>query len=49
MSAEGLHVMTFNENGRTLQSLKLDEHLAQQYPLGTMTLFESFTGVPYIL
>ena len=41
--------MTFNQNGDRQQLVTKKITLADQYPKGTLTLFQSFIGIPFEL
>ena len=41
--------MTFNQNGERQQTVQNKIFLAEQYPRGTISFFQSFIGIPYKL
>lgn len=45
----GITIMTFNQNGERQQLVQNKLFLGTQYPFGTLSLFNSFIGIPYRL
>lgn len=45
----GITIMTFNQNGERQQLVQNKLFLGTQYPFGTISLFNSFIGIPYRL
>ena len=43
----GITIMTFNQNGERQQLVQNKIFLAEQYPRGTISFFQSFIGIPY--